>query len=618
MRLAGAPQPAPAAPTVNELLARAAGSASGATFIDLREREERFSWGEVYARARRAARALRDLGVRPGDRVALVLRTEVAFLDAFFGAQLAGAVPVPLYPPVRLGRMPEYLASTARMVRASGARLLVAGEGVRRLLGEVVAAARPALGCVGAEDLARAGEGWSRSVSPDDLALVQFSSGSTVDPKPVALTHGNVVAQTASVLEVLQPTPADGMVSWLPLYHDMGLIGGLLGALAYPGPIALIPPEHFLARPALWLRALSRHRATITAAPSFAYAYAAARVRDAELAGCDLSAWRVALDGAEPVSAAALRRFAARFEPYGFDARALMPVYGLSEAALAVTFTPPGRGWRSRRLDPVALAARGAVEEGAREVVSVGRPVPGVEVEVRGGEGRALPERRLGRIYARGPSVMLGYLGQPEATLRALAGGWLDTGDLGFIEGGELWVHGRAKDVVVLRGANHAPDELEAPLEHVSGVRPGCAAAVGFEPGEEGEELLLLAERSGHPRDDEQVAEAARQAVLEHTGARAHTVALLDPGTLPRTSSGKLRRSEALRRWLAGELTPPSRHLRLAVAGALARSAVAYLRASPAGRGAGMGASEQRAHGEERAATGEEREESSITAGDLP
>jgi acyl-CoA synthetase (AMP-forming)/AMP-acid ligase II len=582
VRLRGPPQPPAAAPTVNALLARAAGRGCGVTFVDLREREERLAWAEVRARARRAAAALAAAGVAPGDRVALVLRTEPAFLDAFFGALLAGAVPVPLYPPVRLGRMDEYVAATARMVEVSRARVVVASGATRHLLGEVVARARPALGCLEAAALHLGPGELEREPSPDDLALVQFSSGSTVAPKAVALTHGAVAAQTASFLAALATTDDDALVSWLPLYHDMGLIGGLLGAMSHPGPAVLLAPEHFLARPALWLRAVARHRGTIAAAPNFAYAYAAARVRDDEVRGLDLSAWRVALDGAEPVSLEVMRRFAARFAPLGFDAGALRPVYGLSEAALAVAFAPGGRPWAARRLDPVALAATGAVEDGPREVASVGAPVPGVEVEVRDRAGAPLPPRRLGRIFVRGPSLMKGYLGDPAATARALQGGWLDTGDLGFTDGGELYVHGRAKDVVVVRGANHAPDEFEGALEGVPGLRPGCAVALGFDPEGAGEELLLLAERVGAcdgAGADASLAEAVRRAVLERTGVRAHTIAILAPGTLPRTSSGKMRRGEALRRFTAGALAPPARVSALAMAKAFVRSAVGYARA---------------------------------------
>jgi len=579
VRLVGPPAPPPVAPCLSALLERAGGSSSGVTFVGLREEERFFPWGEVLLRARRAAAALVALGVEPGDRVALVERTSPLFLDAFFGTLLAGAVPVPLYPPVRLGRLEEYLRTTSRMLQAVGARLLLSATPLRRLLGEVVASARPELGCRPLEGLSEGAGELSRSAGPEELALVQFSSGSTVDPKPVALTHRNVLVQAAVLLELLEPTPSDRLVSWLPLYHDMGLTGGLLAALAYPGPLVLLAPEHFLARPALWLKALARHRGTISAAPSFAYAYAAERVQGRELAGLDLSSWRAALDGAEPVSAEAARRFSERFSPHGFRAEALRPVYGLAEATLAVTFTRGGASLRSRRLDPVALAARGAVEEGRREVVSVGAPVPGVEIEVRDPRGQSLPERRLGRIFVRGPSVMRGYYGQAEATLRALAGGWLDTGDLGFVEEGELYLHGRAKDVVILRGANHAPDDLEAPLEGVAGLRRGCAVAVGFEPDGEGEELLVLAERRPGVAEENGLAEAARRAILERTGVRAHTVVLLAPGTLPRTSSGKLRRGEALRRFLAGELSPPRRPTAVAMVGAVARSALAYARA---------------------------------------
>jgi acyl-CoA synthetase (AMP-forming)/AMP-acid ligase II len=350
--------------------------------------------------------------------------------------------------------------------------------------------------------------------------------------------------------------------------------------MSYPGPLVLVPPEHFLARPALWLRALARHRGTISAAPSFAYAYAAERVKDSELDGCSLATWRLALDGAEQVSADAMRRFAARFAPWGFDPAALVPVYGLAEATLAVTFGQPGRPLAGRRVDPVRLARDGVVVPGGREVVSVGTPVPGVEVELRGPGGAALPEGRLGRIHVRGPSLMSGYLGDPEASAQAIRDGWLDTGDLGFVAGGELHVHGRAKDVVVVHGANHAPEEFEAALAGVAGVRPGCAVAAGFAPeGEGGEALLVLVERRRGSADAGAIEAAARRAILERTGVSAHTVRVLAPRTLPRTSSGKLRRHEAVRRFVTGSLGPPHRAGALRVAIEVARSQLAYARA---------------------------------------
>jgi acyl-CoA synthetase (AMP-forming)/AMP-acid ligase II len=530
--------------TLQSALESAARSRLGLAFLDSQERETRLSFAELHERAQKAAGGLRQMGIRPRDRVAIVLPTGPEFMDAFFGAVLAGAVPVPLYPPLRLGRMEEFHRRTALMLQVSGARVVLSDARISRFLGVAVAQARPPLG------LQRVRQGPPIAVhsSPGDLLLIQFSSGTTVDPKPVALTHSNVLANIAAIETIVPSDDAQAGVSWLPLYHDMGLIGCLLLAVNRPGPLTLIPPEVFLARPAIWLRAISRKRATISVAPNFAYGLCVRRVRDSEMEGVDLSSWRFALNGAEPVAPAVLRRFSERFAPNGFDARALMPVYGLSEASLAVAFTPSGRG-------PRTWIA------GGRELASVGAPLPGIDIDVRGG-----------RIFVRGPSVMQGYFGNPAATREALIDGWLDTGDLGFVDGGELFVSGRAKDLVILRGVNHAPQEFEDALDGVDGVRPGCTAAVGV-PTAEGEELVLLVETDGDAD-----AEWIRGRVIERTGIRPSQVHLLAPGTLPRTSSGKLRRSEALRQLLAGELRSPDPVTLLHVAKETARSLLARMR----------------------------------------
>ena len=541
--LTGGPAVAPRHPTIHAALEHAARSQLGLTFLDGQERETFLSFAELYERAQRAAGGLREVGVERGDRIAIVLPTGPEFMDAFFGAVLAGAIPVPLYPPLRLGRMDEFHRRTARMLRACGARLVLSDPRISRLLGVAVAEARPPLGLRRVQH-ARA---LISPASPDDLLLIQFSSGTTVDPKAVALTHANVLANVAAIETIVPADDSQAGVSWLPLYHDMGLIGCLLLAVDRPGPLTLIPPEVFLARPAVWLRAISRKRATISVAPNFAYGLCLRRVRERDLEGVDLSSWQFALNGAEPVAPAVLRRFSDRFARYGFDARALMPVYGLSEASLAVTFTPAGRGPR-------------AIAHGARELASVGAPLPGIDVDVR-----------EGRIFVRGPSVMREYFGNRNATDAALRDGWLDTGDLGFLQDGELFVSGRAKDVVILRGSNHAPQEFEEALDGVAGVRPGCAAAMGI-PTAEGEQLALLVETDG-AADAEQI----RARVTERTGIRPHEVHLLAPGTLPRTSSGKLRRGEALRQLQSGELRPPDRVTLLHVAKETARSLLARL-----------------------------------------
>ena len=535
--LSGGPPAPPRHATLQRALAEAAQGGLGLTFLDAQEKERPLSFAELYSRALRTAGALRERGIRRGDRVAIILPTCVEFMDAFFGTLFAGAVPVPLYPPVRLGRLEEFHLRTARMIEVSGARLVLSDARISKFLGVAIAKAAPELGLRKVEQ----GENYQDDGAPSDLALIQFSSGTTVEPKPVALTHENVLANVAAIRTIIPGDDAQAGVSWLPLYHDMGLIGCLLSAVARPGPLTLISPEVFLARPALWLRAISKQRATISVAPNFAYGLCVRRIRDDELKGVDLSSWRFALNGAEPVAPAVLRRFSERFAPYGFSERALMPVYGLSEASLAVTFTPAGRGPRTR--------------PGPRELASVGAPLPGVDVEVR-----------EGRIFVRGPSVMREYFGNPEATRAALQDGWLDTGDLGFIEDGELFVTGRIKDVIILRGKNHAPQEFEDALDGLAGVRPGCAAAVAL-PTESGEELALLVEVSG-PLQAEQVSSR----VVGATGIRPHQVHLLAPGTLPRTSSGKLRRNEALRRLLDGSLAPPDKVTLLHLAREAARS----------------------------------------------
>jgi acyl-CoA synthetase (AMP-forming)/AMP-acid ligase II len=596
--LEGPPPPLPKFATLTEMLEAAAQSDSGFTFWDLNERETFLPFAGLWGRARRMAAALLELGVRAGDRVALIFPTCPELVEAFFATVLAGAVPVPLYPPLRLGRLDEYHRTTAAMLRAVGARLLLASGRVKRFLGQTVLASRLELGCRSVEELpGGASPPPLEAVDPRSLAFIQFSSGTTANPKPVALTHEDLLAQCAvlrSFLPEERGHPQRG-VSWLPLYHDMGLIGFLLGALYYPGPLTLISPEAFLAKPILWLRAISKHRATISAAPNFGYGLCLTRIRDADLEGLDLSSWRLALNGAETVSPTLIRQFEHRFGPYGFDARALRPVYGLAEATLAVTFTPARSEIKTHSVDPEALSLSEELREGAREVASVGSPIPGVRVDIRGPNGESLGPGRLGKIHVIGPSVMQGYFGQPDASQAVLRERWLDTGDLGFVFEGELYISGRAKDVIIIRGANHAPQEFEEWASRVPGVRVGCVVALPLMPktGDEAEQLLLLAERAkegagGHRAPVRQakgteappdLAEEICRTVALHTGIRPHTVELLAPGTLPRTSSGKLRRAEALKRYVAGTLRAPRLVNAATLAAERLKSALALMRA---------------------------------------
>ena len=585
------------AETLGELLVRAADYPHiGLRFLDRRERESWAPWPEIHESAAGVAGSLRAVGVGAGERVALIYPTGLDFFHAFFGILLAGAVPVPLYPPVRLGRLDEYHRRTAVMLDAAGSRLVLTERRIRNLLGKTVSAADLPLGCRTLADLPAADAIVRAESGPADLALVQFSSGTTVDPKPVALSHRAILAQVRALNSFWPDESEDELdkhslgkhsldkhsgVSWLPLYHDMGLIGCVFPALERPAQLTLIGPEVFVSRPAVWLRAMSRYRATISVAPNFAYGLCVDKIDDSELDGVDLSAWLVALNGAEPVAPSVLRAFQDRFARWGFRPEALTPVYGLSEATLAVTFSSLWDGFRSERFDRDDLAADGRArsEPDGVELVSVGRPVPGTEIRIVDEDGGEVTAGQVGRVEVRGPSVMDGYLGRPDLTAKALRDGWLDTGDLGFLHDGELFLTSRSKDVVILRGRNYLPAEIEHAVLDVDGVRKGCAVAVSWLPeGAPGEKLMLFVEHRRKVSGDvlEALPEACAKAVLAAVGPRPDEVVVLEPGTLPRTSSGKLRRQEALKRHLAGELKPPEKVTPLYLTGAYARSALAY------------------------------------------
>ncbi|HEY2502938.1 MAG TPA: fatty acyl-AMP ligase [Mycobacterium sp.] len=555
----GAPAIGPKHATLTEMLAAAAQSGMSLFFVNRKEEDLEVPMARIRQHAQSIAADLTARGLRKGDRVALVLPTGPEFVESLFGVLCAGAIPVPLYPPVRLGRLDEYHRKTAAMLQAVDAAMVVTDERIRRFLGVAVSTSAPRLGCVTASSLG----GWNAlqvDVAADDVALIQFSSGTTNDPKPVALTHANLLSNLASIERYLVEAggPNQVGVTWLPLYHDMGLIGNLLSAFYMPAPLVLLPPELFVAVPGAWLRAISRHRGTVTAAPNFAFGLCLNRIRDDELEGVDLSSWRVSLNGAEAVSAAVQRRFDERFARWGLRSSSLTPCYGMAEASLAITFKPAGTSYRTLGLDAEKLAAEGVVEPGSKELVSVGRPLAGVEVEIRDAAGVSLPPGRVGHIFVRGPSVMVGYFGRTDLTDQALHDGWLDSGDLGFTHDGELFVCGRHKDIVIVRGANHAPEEFEAALDDLPGVRTGCAVAIGFVPaGEDDEALAMLVETTSDAPTT--LADDVASRVQERTRIRPAHVELLAPGTLPRTSSGKLRRRESRTQWLAGTLAPPKK-----------------------------------------------------------
>lgn len=574
--------------TLNQALERAAGfSDCGLRILDRREKEVWLGWREVFERSARVAGGLRSMGVKRGETIGLFYPTGEEFFVAFFGVLLAGAVPAPLYPPVRLGRLAEYQSRTARMLQAVGIGRALADARLRRILGEALSGARcqsytltqlPTVGAL-VED-----------VEPDSLGLVQFSSGTTVDPKPVALTHQALMAQTTLLNDFWPDRPGlrHTGVSWLPLYHDMGLIGGVLTVLERPSVLTVIPPEVFVSRPGVWLRTLSKYRATISPAPNFAFGLCVEKIRDEEMAGVDLGCWQVALCGAETIVPSVLRAFVDRFSRWGLRPEALTPVYGLSEAALAVTFSAIETPFVSRAFSrPHLENGSGVVDPGGvagvenRELVSVGRPLPGFEIEIREEGGEVLQSDRVGRIWTRGPSLMREYLNQRQGTAEVLQKGWLDTGDLGLFHKGELYITGRAKDILIVRGANHAPEEIEAVASELGEIRTGCCAAVGhLPPGSGREEVWLFVEsrRNGRRMKSNDLTDACRRRVLARTGIALDRILVLEAGTLPRTSSGKIRRLETLRRHLADELRPPKPVTTGRILQAVGRSMLAHAR----------------------------------------
>ena len=524
------------------------------------------TYAQIVESALRVAGALQHRGLKVGERVAIVLPTDPDFYHAYFGVILAGGVPVPLYPPVRFGRIDEWKARTSAMLTAASAVAVITELRLVGVLGNPVREAAPRLGCRTVPGLLKEDrDGTPRTGQGSDLGTVQFSSGSTGDPKPVALSHQNMLSNAISIIRTFPGRVEEHSgLSWLPLYHDMGLVGNLLVAVIAPGDLTLIGPERFVARPRIWFEAFTHTGATISAAPNFAFGLCSARIGDDDLEGLDLSSWRLALCGAEPVQKETLDRFAKRFAPVGFDKRALTPVYGLAEATLAVSFSRIEEEPRWTTFDSDALERRSEAEpvaEGDRDLCSLGEPLRGVELAIRDEDGHDLPERAVGNVWVRGPSVMTGYLGRPFHTAAAIRDGWLDTGDLGFLFDGELYLCGRLKDQIIIRGRNYDPAVIEHAIDRTRGLRTGCAAAFGFnDPKADTERLVVLAEkRKDATAEHEAITGDVAKAIRGTTGLNPDEIVILEQGTLPRTSSGKIRRTEARRRWQEGELTPPDK-----------------------------------------------------------
>jgi 1-acyl-sn-glycerol-3-phosphate acyltransferase len=421
----------------------------------------------------------------------------------------------------------------------------------------------------------------SHQARGEDTAFLQYTSGSTGDPKGVILTHTNLLANIRSIVSGLEIRADDACVSWLPLYHDMGLIGAWFVPLFIGIPLIVMSPLAFLSRPERWLRAIHKHRATIAPAPNFAYELCVRKIADKDLEGLDLSSWRAATNGAEPVRAETLERFAKRFAPYGFHPKALMAVYGLAEASLAISVPRLGDGYKVDRIERSTFESEGrAIPVGAGaaaalEFVNAGKPLPSVEVRIVDAAGRDLGERQEGQLWFRSPAATSGYYRNPEATRELMRDGdWLDSGDLAYWGEGELYITGRAKDVIIKAGRNLYPHEIEEIAGRVKGVRTGCVVAFGATDERTGTERLIVAAEIRDVDNAKQIEADISRAVDEAMGMPADAITLLRPQSIPKTSSGKLRRSDTRRLFLEGKLGKKQQSASIQIAKLALRGAV--------------------------------------------
>jgi 1-acyl-sn-glycerol-3-phosphate acyltransferase len=540
------------------------------------------TYAELAAKAQAVARGLVTRDVVPGDRVALMLPTSIAFFIAFFGILYAGAIPVPIYPPMRLSQLEDHLRRQVGILRNAGTCLLITMPEGRRVAGLLRAQAETLAGVESVADLATATAATDLPGprSTDSVALIQYTSGSTGDPKGVVLSHANLLANIRAMGRVMDASSADVFVSWLPLYHDMGLIGAWLGCLHFAAPLYVMSPLSFLVRPESWLWAMDRFRATFSASPNFGFELCINKIPDANLEGLNLGSLRMVANGAEPVSPQTLRRFIERFSHYGFPRGAMAPVYGLAECSVGLAFPPLGRGPLIDRVSRNSLSA-GGVAEKARpddprplEIVACGQPLPGHEVRIVDEAGLELGDRREGRLEFRGPSATRGYFNNETKSRELIHDGWLDSGDRAYMAGGDVCITGRIKDIIIRAGRHLYPQEIEEAVAEIPGIRKGGVVVFSVsDPSAGTERVVVLAEtREVDPAAKAKLQASAHEVVTDTAGTPPDEIILAPPHTVPKTSSGKIRRSAAKELYSRARIGAPQsalwlQLLRLSLAG---------------------------------------------------
>ncbi len=529
---------------------------------------EQITYAGLRKGAETMAAGLVDLGLSPGQTVAIMLPTSIDYFYCFMGILIAGGIPVPLYPPARLTQIEDHLRRHVDILNNAQVQLLITipeAQPIARLLRSQVTTLKKVVG-VAQLSTADPIRSWPEAKAAD-MAFLQYTSGSTGTPKGVVLTHDNLLANIRTMVGTFDVSSSDTFVSWLPLYHDMGLIGAWLSSLYCAMPLVLMSPLAFLTRPSRWLWAIHKHRGTISAGPNFAFEYCLTKIDNAEIQGLDLGSWRLAVNGAEQVSPATIQRFQQRFGPYNFRAETMTPAYGLAETSVGLAFPDldqaPGidriqrdRFMRTRRAEPAA-----ADDPNALCFVSCGQPIEGHQIQIVDAAGRETAEREEGRLLFKGPSCTSGYYRNPEATAALFHGEWLDSGDLAYIAEGEVYLTGRSKDIIIRAGRNIHPSELEEAVGNIKGLRKGCVAVFGSADRESGtEQLVVLAET--RETDPEVLAALGRDVnavVVDMLGAPPDDVVLAPPYKVLKTSSGKIRRAASRELYESGRIEKKQR-----------------------------------------------------------
>ncbi len=520
---------------------------------------------DLCAQAKQAARHIVGRDINPGDRVALLAETAPSFLIAFFACQYAGAIPVPMPTPVAFGQRDSYIDQIRNQITSSGAAADIAAQDFLPFVAD--ATEQVTLKFKGTLEDLNTGptEDHLTPGKPEDLYYIQYSSGSTRFPKGVAITHANLMANCQAMNKAVGNQPGERAMSWLPFYHDMGLVGFMIGCLTSQTTVDYLPTEEFVRRPVTWLRIISDNRGTMSYSPSFGYELCARRFSSAttKAADLDLSSWRIAGIGGEMIKPLVMKSFAEVFADSGFDARAFNASYGLAECVLGICFSQPSTGMIMDHVSKQELSdnhrAITVPEDGSgkgRTFVACGSVIDDHTIEIRDEAGETLGERDVGRVFVSGLSVMQGYFGDPQATAECLSDGGLDTGDLGYFHGDQLVIVGRAKDMMIVNGRNYWPQDIEWTVEHIDGMRSGDAAAFTLEAEDGGEQPTILVQcRPSDPEVRSALADDVRARVQEQVGLLCDVI-LVPPRTLPKTSSGKLARGKAKLGFLNGEIKP--------------------------------------------------------------